>query len=67
MGSGARIPLHFDSDPKMRKGKKGLAGHGLFLGVNIALKGKNEGSGSFLTSEALWSLRPLRYDAQQLV
>ncbi|KAH9933127.1 DNA polymerase alpha, subunit B [Epithele typhae] len=66
MGSGARVPLRFDSDLKVRKGKKGLAGQGLFPGAIVALKGKYGGGGSFLASEIL-SLPPLEPAPPSLV
>ena len=53
MGSGTRIPLRFDQETKIRRGKGGMGGQGLFLGAIVALKGKNGGGGSFLASEIL--------------
>ncbi|KAM5535085.1 hypothetical protein V8D89_011313 [Ganoderma adspersum] len=58
MGSGVRIPLRFDPDVKVRKGKQGLRGQGFFPGAIVAFKGKNGGGGSFLVTEIL-SLPPL--------
>ena len=53
MGSGARIPLRFDPETKLRHGKRGAGGQGLFPGAIVALKGRNGGGGSFLASEIL--------------
>ena len=53
MGSGVRIPLRFDPDVKVRKGKQGLRGQGFFPGAIVAVKGKNGGGGSFLVNEIL--------------
>ena len=53
MGSGARIPLRFDTDVKVRKGKQGSGGQGFFPGAIVAVKGKNGGGGSFLVTEIL--------------
>ncbi|KAI0720520.1 DNA polymerase alpha, subunit B [Cerioporus squamosus] len=58
MGSGARVPIRFDPEVSLRRGKRGVGGQGLFPGAIVALKGKNGGGGSFLTSEIL-SLPPL--------
>ncbi|OCH91876.1 DNA polymerase alpha subunit B [Obba rivulosa] len=59
MGAGARIPVRFDPGVKIRKGKAGIGGIGLFPGAMVALKGKNGGGGYFLATEIL-SLPPLR-------
>jgi DNA polymerase alpha subunit B len=53
LGSGARVPLRFDSAVKIRGGVKGTAGMGLFPGAMAALKGKNGGAGIFLVTEIL--------------
>ena len=53
MGSGARIPVRFEPDVKVRKGKQGLRGQGFFPGAIVAFKGKNGGGGSFLVTEIL--------------
>ena len=53
MGSGARVPIRFDPEVRLRKGKRGVGGQGLFPGAIVALKGKNGGGGSFLASEIL--------------
>ncbi|PIL22596.1 hypothetical protein GSI_15285 [Ganoderma sinense ZZ0214-1] len=66
MGSGARIPLRFDPDVKMRKGKQGSRGQGFFPGAIVALKGKNGGGGSFLATEIL-SLPPLESPSPTLI
>ncbi|RPD62451.1 DNA polymerase alpha, subunit B [Lentinus tigrinus ALCF2SS1-7] len=58
MGSGARVPIRFDPEVRLRKGKLGAGGQGLFPGAIVALKGKNGGGGSFLATEIL-SLPPL--------
>ena len=43
MGSGARVPIRFDPEVRLRKGKRGVGGQGLFPGAIVALKGKNGG------------------------
>lgn len=53
MGSGARVPLRFDSQVKIRGGAKGAGGIGLFPGAIVALRGKNGGGGWFLANEIL--------------
>ena len=53
MGFGARVPLRFGVEVKVRKGKRGAGGKGLFPGAIVALKGRNGGAGSFLVSEIL--------------
>jgi hypothetical protein len=53
MGSGVRIPLRFDPQVKIRGGAKGVGGIGLFPGAIVSLRGKNGGSGCFLTNEVL--------------
>ena len=53
MGSGARVQLRFDPNVKVRRGKKGMGGQGLFPGAIVALKGKNGGGGAFLATEIL--------------
>ena len=64
MGSGARIPLKFDSDVKIRGGAKGVGGIGLFPGAIVALKGKNGGGGWFLVDEILAVSDILHYKAK---
>lgn len=59
MGSGARVPLKFDSNVKLRASVKGLGSVGLFPGAIVALKGKNGGAGWFSASEIL-TLPPLK-------
>ncbi|ETW81536.1 hypothetical protein HETIRDRAFT_317937 [Heterobasidion irregulare TC 32-1] len=59
MGSGARVPLKFDSNVKLRASVKGLGSVGLFPGAIVALKGKNGGAGWFSVSEIL-TLPPLK-------
>ncbi|KII90842.1 hypothetical protein PLICRDRAFT_137336 [Plicaturopsis crispa FD-325 SS-3] len=59
MGSGARVPLRFDSQVRVRGAPRGAGGVGLFPGAIVALKGKNGGGGSFAVSEIL-SLPPLK-------
>ncbi|TBU48523.1 DNA polymerase alpha, subunit B [Dichomitus squalens] len=66
MGSGARVQLRFDPNVKVRKGKQGLGGQGLFPGAIVALKGKNGGGGAFLATEIL-SLPPLDPPAAALI
>jgi DNA polymerase alpha subunit B len=53
MGSGARIPLKFDTSVKVRGGPKGTGGVGLFPGAIVVLRGKNGGGGSFVVEEIL--------------
>ena len=53
MGSGARVQLRFDPNVKVRRGKQGMGGQGLFPGAIVALKGKNGGGGAFLATEIL--------------
>ncbi|KAI0770357.1 DNA polymerase alpha, subunit B [Fomes fomentarius] len=66
MGSGARVPIRFDPEVKVRKGKRGLGGQGLFPGAIVAFKGKNGGGGSFLATEIL-TLPPLDSPSATLV
>ncbi|KAI0826859.1 DNA polymerase alpha subunit B [Trametes gibbosa] len=58
MGSGARLPLRFDADVKVRQSVRNIGGQGVFPGAIVALKGKNGGGGSFSVTEIL-SLPPL--------
>ncbi|KZT28868.1 DNA polymerase alpha subunit B [Neolentinus lepideus HHB14362 ss-1] len=58
MGSGARMPLRFDPQLKIR-GAEGAGGIGLFPGAIAALNGKNGGGGYFLVNEIL-TLPPLK-------
>lgn len=53
MGSGARVPLRFDADVKVRRGVRNGGGQGMFPGAIVALKGKNGGGGSFYVTEIL--------------
>lgn len=53
MGSGARVPLRFDSHLKVCGGARGMNGIGLFPGAIVALRGKNGGGGWFLVNEVL--------------
>jgi DNA polymerase alpha subunit B len=53
LAGGARVPLRFDPNVKIRGGPLGVGGVGLFPGAIIALKGKNGGTGSFLATEIL--------------
>lgn len=53
MGSGVRIPLRFDPNVRVRQGKQGVGGVGLFPGAIVALRGKNGGGGWFLVTEIL--------------
>ncbi|KZT11993.1 DNA polymerase alpha, subunit B [Laetiporus sulphureus 93-53] len=59
MGSGARVPLRFDPNVKVRQGKQGVGGIGLFPGAIVALRGKNGGGGWFSVTEIL-ALPPLK-------
>ncbi|KAH9942919.1 DNA polymerase alpha, subunit B [Amylocystis lapponica] len=59
MASGARVPLRFEPGVKVRQGKQGAEGVGLFPGAIVALKGKNGGGGWFSVTEIL-SLPPLK-------
>ncbi|EIN12830.1 DNA polymerase alpha subunit B [Punctularia strigosozonata HHB-11173 SS5] len=53
MGSGARVPLRFEPNVKIRGFVKGAGGAGLFPGALVALRGTNGGGGSFTVSEIL--------------
>lgn len=53
MGSGARVPLKFDVNIRIRHGRPGCGGFGLFPGAIVALRGRNGGGGWFLVSELL--------------
>ncbi|KAK0201753.1 DNA polymerase alpha subunit B [Desarmillaria ectypa] len=53
LGSGSRVPLRFASPLKIRGGALGAGGISFFPGALVALKGKNGGGGSFLSSEIL--------------
>ncbi|KAG9127039.1 DNA-directed DNA polymerase alpha subunit pol12 [Ceratobasidium sp. 392] len=56
MGMGARVPLEFDADLKIRCASRrgtGSTGIGLFPGMIVALKGKNGSGDSFVVSEVL--------------
>ncbi|KAI5120230.1 hypothetical protein M0805_000044 [Coniferiporia weirii] len=58
MGSGARIPLRFSPNLKLRGIAQGAGGLGLFPGAIVAVKGKNGGGGLFVVDEIL-GLPPL--------
>ncbi|KAI0086596.1 DNA polymerase alpha/epsilon subunit B-domain-containing protein [Irpex rosettiformis] len=58
MGSGVRVPLHFDTNTRVQGAMKGEGGVGLFPGAIVALKGRNGGGGLFVVSEIL-TLPPL--------
>ncbi|KAI0754917.1 DNA polymerase alpha, subunit B [Daedaleopsis nitida] len=62
MGSGVRVPVRFDPEVSVRRGKRGMGGQGFFPGAIVALKGKNGGGGSFLATEIL-TLPPLQPSA----
>ncbi|THH31178.1 hypothetical protein EUX98_g3002 [Antrodiella citrinella] len=53
MGSGVRVPFKFDASAKIRGGRLGAGGIGLFPGAIVALRGKNGGGGWFMVSEVL--------------
>jgi hypothetical protein len=56
MGMGARVPLEFDANVKVRCASKrgtGSTGIGLFPGMIVALKGRNGSGDSFVVSEIL--------------
>ncbi|KAG8737123.1 DNA-directed DNA polymerase alpha subunit pol12 [Ceratobasidium sp. 428] len=56
MGMGARVPLAFDADLKIRCASRrgtGSTGIGLFPGMIVALKGRNGSGDSFVVSEIL--------------
>lgn len=53
MGSGARIPLRFDTNVRVRGGQAGRGGMGFFPGAVVAVRGKNGGGGWFHVSEVL--------------
>ncbi|KAG9083062.1 DNA-directed DNA polymerase alpha subunit pol12 [Ceratobasidium sp. 370] len=56
MGMGARVPLEFGADLKIRCASRrgtGSTGFGLFPGMIVALKGKNGSGDSFVVSEIL--------------
>ena len=59
LASGARIPLRFDQNLKIRGGPSGVGSIGLFPGAIVALRGKNGGGGWFLVTEIL-SVRATR-------
>ncbi|KAH9936258.1 DNA polymerase alpha/epsilon subunit B-domain-containing protein [Fomitopsis serialis] len=66
MGAGARVPLRFDPNVKIRQGKQGVGGVGLFPGAIAAFRGKNGGGGRFLATEIL-SLPPLHPTSSGIV
>ncbi|KAF7297787.1 DNA polymerase alpha subunit B [Mycena kentingensis (nom. inval.)] len=53
LASGARAPLRFDAQPKIRNGPKGSDAVTLFPGALVAMRGRNGGAGHFLVSEIL--------------
>ena len=53
MGSGARVPLKFDTNLKVVGGPVGQGGFGLFPGQIVALRGKNGSGASFLVTSVL--------------
>lgn len=53
MGAGARVPLKFDPNVRLRGAKKGIGGVGFFPGAIVALRGKNGGGGWFTVTEVL--------------
>lgn len=53
LSGGARVPLRFDPNLKIRGGPQGAGSVGLFPGKIVALKGKNGGGGWFLVTEIL--------------
>ncbi|TCD61023.1 DNA-directed DNA polymerase alpha subunit pol12 [Steccherinum ochraceum] len=53
MGSGVRVPFKFEANAKIRGGKRGAGGVGLFPGAIVALRGNNGGGGWFTVSEVL--------------
>ncbi len=53
MGAGIRIPLRFDSNVRVRGGRKGTHAIGLFPGAIVALRGRNGGGDWFLVTEIL--------------
>jgi hypothetical protein len=53
MGSGARIPLQFSSNLKLRGIAKGSGSIGLFPGAIVAVRGRNGGGQRFVVSEIL--------------
>ncbi|KAK6997525.1 DNA polymerase alpha subunit B [Favolaschia claudopus] len=58
MGNGARVPLRFDWDLKIRGGVQGSGATAFFPGAIAALRGKNGGGGYFQVSE-VYTLPPL--------
>ncbi|KAJ7459686.1 DNA polymerase alpha/epsilon subunit B-domain-containing protein [Mycena latifolia] len=58
MGNGARVPLRFDWNLKIRGGPQGSGSTSFFPGAIAALRGKNGGGGYFQVSEIL-TLPPL--------
>ncbi|KAJ7695995.1 DNA polymerase alpha/epsilon subunit B-domain-containing protein [Mycena rosella] len=58
MGNGARVPLRFDWNLKIRGGAQGSGSTAFFPGAIAALRGKNGGGGYFQVSE-IFTLPPL--------
>ena len=52
-GSGARVPLRFDTNIRVRQPRSGANGFGLFPGAIVALRGRNGGGGWFNATELL--------------
>jgi hypothetical protein len=52
-GSGARVPVRFAPDARIRGGAHGTGGLGLFPGEIVALRGRNGGGGWFQASELI--------------
>ncbi|KAJ7163302.1 DNA polymerase alpha/epsilon subunit B-domain-containing protein [Mycena filopes] len=53
LGNGARVPLRFDWNLKIRRGAQGSGKAAFFPGALVALRGKNGGGGYFQVSEVL--------------
>ncbi|KAJ3474581.1 hypothetical protein NLI96_g12377 [Meripilus lineatus] len=58
MATGVRVPLRFDTNIRVRRGRPGTNGFGLFPGAIVALRGRNGGGGWFQATELL-TLPPL--------
>ncbi|KAF8208733.1 DNA polymerase alpha, subunit B [Mycena galopus ATCC 62051] len=65
LGNGARVPLRFDWNLKIRGGAQGSGSTAFFPGAIAALRGKNGGGGYFQVSEIL-TLPPLMPSAPQV-
>lgn len=53
MATGVRVPLRFDTNIRVRRGRPGTNGFGLFPGAIVALRGRNGGGGWFQATELL--------------